>query len=114
MSSNPVPPVPPQPPVPPTPPAPIDTPKQKRIKIIEAIQKERNTHVISYVTSTRANLETQMAMDSIRKVYDHLQYIKKSREEAKVDLFLHSNGGDGIVPWRLVTLIREQGINFQF
>ena len=28
-------------------------------------------------------------------------------EEVKIDLFIHSNGGDGTVPWRLVTLIRE-------
>ncbi|EQD78749.1 hypothetical protein B1B_00551, partial [mine drainage metagenome] len=27
--------------------------------------------------------------------------------DTRIDLFLHSNGGDGVVPWRLVTLIRE-------
>ena len=47
-----------------------------------------------------------MADDVIRLTYDHLH---ASREKAKngVDLFIHSNGGQGTVPWRLVSLIRE-------
>ena len=48
-----------------------------------------------------------MAMDSVRKVYEHLELISKPKKAANIDLFLHSNGGDGTVPWRLVTLIRE-------
>ncbi len=108
------PPTPPEPPAPETPPVPPSppNPKAKRIELIEAIQKERGTHVISYVTSTRQNLEIQMAMDSIRKLYGHVLAIKKPKKDAKVDLFLHSNGGDGTVPWRLVTLIREHADHF--
>jgi len=45
-----------------------------------------------------------MAMDAIPIVFKHLQAIGRRK---RLDLFLHSNGGDGIVPWRLVTLIRE-------
>src|SRR5215472_15163808 len=101
MSSNAAPPTAPIAPLPPAQPTP-PTPKQKRIELIEAIQKERGSTVITYVTSTRQNLEIQMAMDSIRKIYDHLQSIKVAKKDAKVDLFLHSNGGDGTVPWRLV------------
>jgi hypothetical protein len=76
------------------------------------IEVERGSSVIAYVTSTRANREVQMAMDSIRKIFDHLQAINKPKKELKVDLFLHSNGGDGTVPWRLVTLIREYASKF--
>lgn len=86
--------------------------KEDRIKLIEGIQKERGTFVITYITSTRQNLDTSMAMDSIRKIYDHLQFIKQAKKDVKVDLFLHSNGGDGTVPWRLVTLIRERASKF--
>ncbi len=53
-----------------------------------------------------------MAMDSIRKIYDHLRLINKPMAETKIDLFIHSNGGDGTVPWRLVTLIREYAEKF--
>lgn len=55
-----------------------------------------------------------MAMDTVRFVYDHLEAIaaKKDKQPLKIDLFLHSNGGDGTVPWRLVTLIREYADHF--
>lgn len=82
--------------------------KAERIEIIKKLQAERNnTYLISYITSTRANLEVAMAMDAVRIIYEHLKTIKKPKEEVQVDLFLHSNGGDGTVPWRLVTLIKE-------
>jgi hypothetical protein len=80
--------------------------KKERLKLIEKIEKARGSRVISYVTSTRRNLESHMAMDVPRKIFEHLRSIG-SKKVAKIDLFLHSNGGDGTVPWRLVTLIRE-------
>ncbi len=85
-----------------------------RIKIIQQIERARKSRVISYVTSTRQGLEVQMAMDTVRYVYDHLEAIaaKKDKQPLKLDLFLHSNGGDGVVPWRLVTLIREYADQF--
>jgi len=53
-------------------------------------------------------------MDTIRPVYDHLEALSKEKNKhpLKIDLFLHSNGGDGTVPWRLVTLIREYTDHF--
>lgn len=88
--------------------------KAARIKIIRQIEKARKSHVISYITSTRQGLEVQMAMDSVRYIYDHLEAIAENNtnDELKIDLFLHSNGGDGTVPWRLVTLIREFADHF--
>lgn len=81
---------------------------EPRKKLIQELQKVRGgTVVITYITSTRPGLETQMAMDSVRKIYRHLQEIKSKKETTRIDLFIHSNGGDGIVPWRLVTLLRE-------
>jgi hypothetical protein len=55
-----------------------------------------------------------MAMDSIRYVYEHLEAISKEKSSGprRVDLLLHSNGGEGTVPWRLVTLIREYADEF--
>jgi len=82
--------------------------KEKRIELIKKIEKERNSKLITYVTSTRPNLEVQMAIDMIRKVYEHLKVIdEKDIGKLNIDLLLVSNGGDGTVPWRLVTLIRE-------
>jgi len=91
----------------------IIVPKADRIKLIKQLQELRGgTTVISYITSTRQGLEIPMAMDSIRKFYDHIKLIGKPRDHTKIDLFLHSNGGDGTVPWRLVTLLREHASRF--
>jgi len=86
--------------------------KEQRLSIIKEIQKERNSYLISYITSTRQMLEVQMAMDSIRFIYDHLQAIINEEKKPNIDLYIHSNGGDGTVPWRLVTLIREYSKKF--
>ncbi len=52
-----------------------------------------------------------MAMDSIRLIYEHLRRAEP-KSWGNIDLFLYSNGGDGTVPWRLVTLIREKAKRF--
>jgi len=87
----------------------MDT-KQEKIKKLQEVRG--GTNVITYITSTRPGPETQMAMDAIRKIYRHLSKIKTSKDKTRIDLFIHSNGGDGIVPWRLVTLIREYCYEF--
>jgi len=82
-------------------------PKTERVAIIKKIEELRNSKVISYITSYRQGLEVSMAMDSIRKIYEHLKLIKTEPKLENIDLFIVSNGGDGTVPWRLVTLLRE-------
>jgi hypothetical protein len=81
--------------------------RETRLQLIASLEKARGTHVISYFTSTRDNLDSYMAMDVIPVIYRHLTTIPGPRKGRKIDLFLHTNGGDGVVPWRLVTLIRE-------
>jgi hypothetical protein len=76
----------------------------ERQALIKEIEDKRESLVITYITSTRIGLEVQMAMDCIRKIYDH---IYNNKERKSIDLYLMSNGGDGTVPWRLVTLMRE-------
>lgn len=83
--------------------------RDKRRELIEQLEAVRDSRtLLTYVTSTRPNLESQMAVDVIPVIYRHLEALEKPPEEAKIDLFIHSNGGDGIVPWRLVTLLRER------
>lgn len=82
--------------------------RAKRLELITALEAARKGRtVITYLTSTRSNLETQMAMDAMPVIYRHLQALSTPKDETRIDLFLHSNGGDGTVPWRLVTLIRD-------
>ena len=76
----------------------------ERQALISKIEEKRASLVVTYITSTRSNMEVQMAMDCIRKIYDH---IKNNSAKKNIDLYLMSNGGEGTVPWRLVSLIRE-------
>lgn len=86
--------------------------KEERKKIIDEIQKKRGAYLITYVTSTRQNLEVPMAMDSIRIIFEQIKISKIEKKKNNIDLFLCSNGGDGTVPWRLVTLLREYAKEF--
>lgn len=85
---------------------------QSRKKIIQELQEERSSKIISYIISTKPNTGYQIADDAVRLIYDHLSNLKPSGKD-KIDLFLHSFGGVGIVPWKLVNLIREFSNNFE-
>jgi len=87
--------------------------RKSRFEKIQQLQKHRKSTIISYITSTRPNHEIPMAMDAVRLVYDHIKSLGCSKKDTKIDLFLHSNGGDGVVPWRLVNLIREHCKTFE-
>ncbi len=89
-------------------------PKTARIQLIKELEKERgNTHIICYIVSTRQNVPYQMADDAVRIVYDHLKELKEKENNLKIDLFLHSFGGVGVVPWKLVNVIREFTKDFE-
>jgi len=76
-----------------------------RKQLILQIEGLRKSRVISYVTSDRQGpFNARIAMDVIPLISKQLQAIKKAQN---VDLFLYSAGGDTMVPWRLVSMIRE-------
>lgn len=76
-----------------------------RIETIREIEKLRNSKVITYVTSDRQGpINARVAMDIVPIVSSQLRKIGKTE---KIDLVLYSSGGDTMVPWRLVSMIRE-------
>lgn len=77
-----------------------------RLTIIKEIEGLRESKVICYLTSVRPNGGAQMAEDAVRVMFDHLLLLPE-RPVKKLDIFLCSNGGSGVVPWRLVSLFRE-------
>ena len=82
-------------------------PKKERQELIEKLQSLRKDRLcIVYVTSTRSGHEVAMADDVVRLMYDHFEAGKEKAKKG-IDLFIHSNGGQGTVPWRVVSLIRE-------
>jgi hypothetical protein len=72
--------------------------------IIESIQNITKRNLVSYVTNTRTNKNSPIDMSMIRPFYEHLAQLDHAKG---LDLMIHTNGGDGIVPWRLVSLIRD-------
>ena len=58
----------------------------------------------------RRNAEAQIARDAVSELLAQLQALPKGTNE--LDLLIGSNGGDGTVAWRLVSLIRERVDSF--
>ena len=72
---------------------------------IQQIEKLRKSRVVTYLTSDRQGpVNARVAIDIIPIISKQLQIIGKTQN---IDLFLYSIGGDTMVPWRLVSMIRE-------
>lgn len=72
---------------------------------IKKIEELRGSKVITYFTSDRQGpMNARIAMDVI-PIFS--QQLRKIGKQEKIDLFLYSSGGDTMVPWRLVSMIRE-------
>ena len=74
-------------------------------QLIKQIEDSRKSLVITYLTSDRQGpTNARVAMDIIPIISKQLQAIGKKEN---IDLFLYSSGGDTMVPWRLVSMMRE-------
>ena len=73
--------------------------------LIQQIEELRKSRVITYLTSDRQGpVNARVAMDIIPIISKQLREVGKTEN---IDLFLYSSGGDTMVPWRLVSMIRE-------
>ncbi len=84
---------------------------EKRKALISRIEELRGSSVICYLTSLRPNVPGMITDDAVRVFFDHLALLP-ARPVEKLEVFLVSNGGNSTVPWRLVSLLREYGKNF--
>lgn len=84
-----------------------------RKKLIQAIEKKRGSKVITLVTSDRyasnpiQGIQASIAPDQVHQIIRHLRAISKESNCEKIDLFLHSRGGDTSTAWPLVNAIRN-------
>lgn len=86
-------------------------PTPTRQQLIGRLETLRGSSVICLLTTLRQGVQGQIADDQVRVMFDHL-LAAKQRPIPKLDLFLVSNGGSGVVPWRLVSLFREFAKSF--
>lgn len=79
-----------------------------RKKLIETIEQQRGSRVVTYITSDRPGpINARIAPDVIPLMSRQVRQVAASGKVPKIDLFLYSAGGDTLVPWRLVSMIRE-------
>jgi len=82
-------------------------------QLIQQIEKIRNSKVITYITSDQPGPgNARIASDTIPFFAKQLQEITPKSKIPKIDLFIYSAGGDTMVPWRLVSMIREHCDSF--
>ena len=77
-----------------------------RKNIYQELEKIRKRPIISYVTSIRPGCSGQMAQDVLPIMIKQINTIENSNDG--IDLLILSNGGDPIVSWRIISLLREK------
>lgn len=81
--------------------------RENRKKLIEEIEKHRNSKVIVYFVGDRPIIKAQISNDSLRSLYDHLQDLNDNDSVEKIDLYLYSLGGAVVTPWPIISAVRE-------
>ncbi len=82
-------------------------------QLIKQLEMARGSRVITYITSDRPGpVNARVAPDVIPLFSKQLRAITANGKVPKIDLFLYSAGGDTLVPWRLVSMIREHCDSF--
>jgi hypothetical protein len=79
---------------------------EQRVGLYQQIEGLRERPLIVYVTSQRVGAAGAMASDVLPEFISQLEKIPG--EIDKVDILIESTGGDGLVVWRLMSLIRER------
>lgn len=74
----------------------------QRKQLLNQLATARKSHVISYVTGDRRQLETQISPEVIDIFVQHLDHIGPVE---KLSLLLYTNGGDTAAAWRLINLL---------
>lgn len=77
---------------------------KRREALYNEIEKLRNSKVLSYFTSTREGMNTQIARDVLPVFTEHLDRIG---DVPKISLILYTDGGDLLAAWSLVNLIKS-------
>jgi len=80
--------------------------RENRKKIIQEIERKRGSKVIAYVTSDRPGLSVPIMGDVVSLIHEHILALTEE-EQAKLDLFIYSRGGQSDVPWAIVSMFRE-------
>lgn len=82
---------------------------QERLAIYNKIETHRKRPLLVYVTSKRDGVNASMATDALPLLIDQLDTLPDGTTE--LDFLIVSFGGDPMVAWRIMSLIRQRGID---
>ncbi len=77
---------------------------ENRKNLYSQLESLRDSKLVVYVTSTRQNMETQIAGEVLPKFGEHLDKIGDTK---RISLYLYTNGGITSTAWSLVNLLRS-------
>jgi hypothetical protein len=80
--------------------------KLERITLYEAIEEETGNPLIVYATSRRPNASGMISADAIDEFIKQIELIPEGANV--IDVLVESNGGDGVVTWRLISALRTK------
>jgi len=81
------------------------TERSVRVQLLRDIETERGSRVIAYITEPRPQgFGTGISSDVSPILYEHLRKIGKVE---RIDILLHTHGGDTLAPSNIVHLFRE-------
>lgn len=78
----------------------------KRAKLYKEIEDLRGNPLIVYKTSNRKNAHGVMGGDCVDEFISQAECLPKNSKE--IDLLVDSRGGDGLVAWRIISLLRSK------
>lgn len=78
--------------------------REERMKLIQSIEKKRDSRILTCFLGDRKRMETKLATDIFPFCLEHLSNMKHQKQ---IDLFLYSTGGITMAGFALVNLIRE-------
>lgn len=76
----------------------------ERAALIRRLEERRGSKVICYLTSDRANAGAQVNKDVIPLMFEHIRGLQ---ERPRIDILIHTAGGDTLAAFGLARLIRE-------
>ncbi len=79
---------------------------KERLVLHQKIEEHRKRPLLVYVTSKREGVYASMATNALPYLIDQLDLIPPSTKE--LDFLIVSLGGDPMVAWRIMSLIRER------
>ena len=80
--------------------------KDIRQKLYLDIEKHRGRPLLVYVTSKRQGVQAAMATDALPYIIEQLDQLPP--ESTEVDFLISSYGGDPMVAWRMMSLVRQR------